>query len=98
MRGEAEVQLRFWTAHRERFDRRVFRSIHEQDSRVSADQIRVFEAQLVGTAQACARPRTELLESVDEGPAQSVVLTPSVADAVDQRRGVVEQPKSDTVG
>ena len=84
MRGETEIQLRFGAGQREGRDRRILRRVYKQDPREFADQIGVFEVELIVTMQDCARQRLARLEPVDERPAQSVIPSSDIADAVDQ--------------
>ena len=56
-----------------------------------ADQVGVFEVELIGAAQLRVGATVIRLKPIDERPAQSVVLAPDIADAADQRRRVVEE-------
>src|SRR6516164_11087598 len=91
MRGETEIQLRFWARQREGRYRRILRRVHKQDPSESADQVGVFEVELIVTMQHCARQRPPSLEAVDKRPTQSVIPSSDVADAVDQCRRLVEE-------
>lgn len=49
VRGEAEVKLGLGATQREGPDHRIFRSIHEEQPRESADEVGVLEIELRGT-------------------------------------------------
>ena len=69
----------------------ILRGVHEEHPRETADQVGVFEVELIGAAQLRLGATVIRLEPIDELPAQSVVLPPDVADTADQRRRVVEE-------
>ena len=69
----------------------ILRRVHKEHPRETADQVGVFEVELIGAAQVRVGATVMRLKPIDERPAQSVVLPPDIADAADQRRRVIEE-------
>ena len=71
MRRETEIQLRFGAGQREGRNRWILRRVHKQHPREPADQIGVFEVELISAAQdrvAAAVVRLESVENAQPSP------------------------------